>query len=84
MNKRQILALAAAGAVVAGCATTDTMPAMPRATMVVFVFMSSPQRLIDGALNVPPLEFFARYVVSAMDAGEMNSSSGKRCWRKQS
>ena len=39
---------------------------------------------MEGALNVPPFEFFARNIVSAMDAGDTNSSSGKRCWRKQS
>src|SRR5439155_2316798 len=41
-------------------------------------------RLIDGASKTPPLAFRARNMVSAIEAGETNSSSGKRCCRKQS
>ena len=39
---------------------------------------------LDGALKGAPLALRARYIVSAIDASETNSSSGKRCWRKQS
>jgi len=42
------------------------------------------QRLIAGASNGAPFAFRARNVVNAIAASELNTSSGNRCWRKQS
>ena len=42
------------------------------------------QRLIAGASNAAPFALRARNIVSAIDASEVNTSSGNRCWRKQS